>query len=215
MKIVIYFLLILFVFLGGCSQRKEQRMIPVKKDIRINPFGRYSSTFNDMNDVHLSSAMSLGINPIHSREEAFDLGEALCQIEDCDYYSIDSLSHSIPFLVPKARDLLDTIGRNFIDSLQSRGGGSYKIIVTSVLRAENDISRLRKKNSNASSNSAHRFGSTFDIAYSRFQRTDNRYTVADAQLKHLLAEVLLALRKQNKCYIRYEIKQGCFHITAR
>ena len=67
-----------------------------EKDIRINPFGRYSSTFNDMNDVHLSSAMSLGINPIHSREEAFDLGEALCQIEDCDYYPL--IRYHIQFL---------------------------------------------------------------------------------------------------------------------
>ena len=27
--------------------------------------------------------------------------------------------------------------------------------------------------------------------------------------------VLQDLRKQKKCYVRYEFKQGCFHITVR
>ena len=35
------------------------------------------------------------------------------------------------------------------------------------------------------------------------------------KLKSVLAEVLQDLRKQKKCYVRYEFKQGCFHITVR
>ena len=34
-------------------------------------------------------------------------------------------------------------------------------------------------------------------------------------LKLVLSEVLRDLRKADKCYIKYELKQGCFHITTR
>jgi hypothetical protein len=30
-----------------------------------------------------------------------------------------------------------------------------------------------------------------------------------------LAEVLNDMRKQGRCYIKYEVKQSCFHITTR
>nr|WP_290427150.1 DUF5715 family protein [Coprobacter tertius] len=197
----------------GCG--KKGNTVPEQINLKIIPFGKFSRTFNDMNAKHLDAARKIGITPVNSREEAIDLGNRLCQIKTCGQYKIDSLTHSIPFLVPEARDLLKKVGQNFIDSLESRGGGSYKIIVTSVLRAENDIKKLRQKNGNASSNSAHRYGTTFDIAYTRFERFDNKYEIPQAQLKHILAEVLLDLRKQDRCYIRYEVKQGCFHVTAR
>ena len=61
----------------------------------------------------------------------------------------------------------------------------------------------------------HRYGTTFDIAYSRFVTTDDRYLIPKEQLKHILAEVLLSLKKRNACYVKYEIKQGCFHVTVR
>jgi hypothetical protein len=31
----------------------------------------------------------------------------------------------------------------------------------------------------------------------------------------VLAEVLRDAREAGHCYIKYEVKQGCFHITAR
>ena len=190
-------------------------MFPVERSVRVVPFGNFSTVFNDLNDAHLSAAARLGMAPVQSRAEVARLGSRLCRIEECDDYAVDSLTHSIPFLVPTARDLLARIGKNFADTLRSRGGDSYKIIVTSVLRVEDDISALQQGNVNASSNSAHRYGTTFDISYIRFRRTNNRYTIPDAQLRHLLGEVLLALRQQGKCYVRYERKQGCFHITVR
>ncbi|WP_455496799.1 DUF5715 family protein [Coprobacter sp.] len=187
----------------------------MEKNLKIIPFGRFSRAFNDMNDRHLDAACRLGIAPASSREEALSRGKHLLEISDCEYYKVDSLTHSIPYLVPKAKDLLETIGKNFIDSLESRGGGSYQILVTSILRVDQDVKRLRKRNGNASANSAHRYGTTFDIAYSRFVTTDERYLIPKEQLKHILAEVLLSLKKQGTCYVKYEVKQGCFHITAR
>ncbi len=207
---VLIFVAFCAVIVMGCGDSK-----PIKKEFRIIPFGRYSAKFGDLNDKHLAAAKSIGIKPVVSRKEAERLGRKLREIETCKYYTVDKLTHSIPFLVPKAEDLLETIGENFIDSVKSKGASGYKIIVTSVLRPEEDVKNLRRRNGNASSNSAHRYGTTFDIAYTRFDHIDDKYEVPEAHLKHALAEVLLALKKANKCYVKYEVKQGCFHITAR
>lgn len=51
-------------------------------------------------------------------------------------------------------------------------------------------------------------------AYARFKK-DGRRGAPEEKLKSVLADVLQDLRLQKKCYVRYEFKQGCFHITAR
>ena len=83
--------------------------------------------------------------------------------------------------------------------------------LTSVLRTTGNVKKLRKKNVNASANSAHVYGTTFDVAYARYKGAEKEET---DKLKSVLAEVLQDLRKQKKCYVRYEFKQGCFHITV-
>ena len=121
---------------------------------------------------------------------------------------------------PGAAALLDTIGQNFLDSLASKGLNPNRIIVTSVLRTEKDVKRLRRRNTNASSNSTHAYGTTFDISWKRFQKVEDEdgrplQDVNADTLKLVLSEVLRDLRQADKCYIKYELKQGCFHITAR
>ena len=81
-----------------------------------------------------------------------------------------------------------------------------------MLRTDSSVKRLRKKNLNASANSAHIFGTTFDVAYARY--VGGKEKERD-KLKTVLAEVLQDLRLAKKCYVRYEYKQGCFHITVR
>jgi hypothetical protein len=39
--------------------------------------------------------------------------------------------------------------------------------------------------------------------------------VSPDTLKLVLSEVLRDLRESEACYVKYELKQGCFHITAR
>jgi hypothetical protein len=39
--------------------------------------------------------------------------------------------------------------------------------------------------------------------------------VRNDTLKFVLSEVLRDLREQGRCYIKYEVKQGCFHMTVR
>ena len=180
----------------------------------------YKRSFGDLNDTHLEAAKKIGIKPIQGREAAKDLGSRLVEIKSGDLYQVDSLTHSIPFLIPKANALLDSLGTNFLDSLESKGLNPNQVIVTSVLRTQDDVKRLRKVNYNASANSVHMFGTTFDISYKRFFKVEDpdgrpMQDVSADTLKLVLAEVLRDLKKKEMCYIKYELKQGCFHITAR
>lgn len=199
--IAIGLLLILTCACGGKKNQGEFRY-----------FRNYQRTFNDLNDRHLKAARQWGIRPVASDAMLKEQMGKLDKISSCRYYQVDELTHSIPYLVPRASALLKTIGRNFQDSLSSKGFSSRKIIVTSVLRTAGSVKQLRKKNVNASANSAHVYGTTFDVAYARYKGADKAET---DKLKSVLAEVLQDLRKQKKCYVRYEFKQGCFHITVR
>lgn len=205
----------------SCSKQKniekEPCYILVEKSIKTDFTGSFRRNFNDLNDYHMQEAVANGISPADSLGELERLCAAgkLEKVETCRYYKIDSLTHSHPYLVPSAKRLLDTIGRTFNDTLQSRGGGNYRITVTSLLRLQDDIRRLRRYNVNASENSAHSYGTTFDITYRRFDRTDGQYVISDRQLRLLLSEVLRDLKADGACYVKYEIKQGCYHITVR
>lgn len=180
----------------------------------------YKRSFNDLNDTHLAAAKALGISPIENREEAGRMTRSLKMVNTCATYRVDSLTHSIPYLVPRANALLEVLAEGFMDSLANKGLNPYRIIVTSVLRTDSDVKRLRRGNINATSNSAHRYGTTFDVSWKRFDQVpdpDGRpmQTVGSDTLKMVLAECLRDLKKQGDCYVKYELKQGCFHITAR
>ncbi|MEG1794553.1 MAG: DUF5715 family protein [Rikenellaceae bacterium] len=175
--------------------------------------GGFSRTFSDLNEKHLAAAREIGIDPDNMPEDLSDCSD-LEEISTCRKYVVDDLDHSQPYLVGKAVDLLDDIANNFIDSLSSKDMAKYNIIVTSVFRSEDNVKSLRRKNKNASRNSAHVYGTTFDVAYTRYEQKGD-VEVDPVRLKSVLAEVLRDLRKEDRCYVRYEVKQGCFHITAR
>ena len=164
-----------------------------------------------------------GINPVNTRTEAEALiaQHQLVNITNSPFYAIDDLTHSIPYLVPRAQQLLNTISLNFIDSCQVKGVPLHLPIVTSVLRTTEDVSSLQRGNKNATTNSCHCYGTTVDIAYNKFMPLTGSYNPRtplsrwDEPLKQILSEVLRDLREQEKCYVKYERKQGCFHLTCR
>lgn len=212
-----------FAYRGYNSRREAaiEKMKPISnKPVRVYDIN-YDRNFNDLNDVQLSVAQALGVPPVENREAAEKLKGKLVEVVPNGNYKIDNLSHSIPYLVPVAKDLLDMIGRNFADSLSSKGLNPSRFIVTSVLRTESDVRQLRKVNVNASENSCHRFGTTFDISWSKFDPvlTDDegrKYEApTEGQLKATLGQVLRDLKSLNYCYVKYEKKQACFHITVR
>ncbi len=110
--------------------------------------------------------------------------------------------------------LLQDIGRTFMDSLQVKGLPLHRIVVTSVLRTEEDVTRLRRSNHNATEQSCHLYGTTFDINYNLYNPVGSK-SAPDDKLKFVLSEVLDDLRQQGRCYIKYEVRQPCFHITVR
>ena len=95
-----------------------------------------------------------------------------------------------------------------------------QFIVTSVLRTRHDVARLQQYNGNATENSCHLYGTTFDISYTRYAPLHvpgerQGRAVRDDTLKYILSEVLNDARQQGRCYVKYERKQKCFHITVR
>lgn len=185
--------------------------------LKINPIGgSLAQVFDDVNALHLEAARVLGIDAINSDGDAWRLRRPIVEVKSCREYFVDDLKHSYPFLVPEAARLLSDIGAAFNAELAARGGGAYRIKVTSVTRTPLTVGHLRRVNRNATSESAHQYATTFDISYGKFicdDDTQTRRTQED--LKNLLAEVLHSLRAQGRCYVKYEHKQACFHITVR
>ena len=219
LRILPIFLLITGLTLtSGC--KKKDMSLKLNEPRNIRGVVSYKRSFPDLNDKQLEVAKTVGIRPLEDREEAESMKEKLTHITDNEFYVVDSLTHSIPYLVPRASALLDTIGSNFLDSLAAKGLNPNQVIVTSVLRTQSDVKRLRRRNGNASANSAHCFGATFDVSWKRFKKVEDEdgrplQDVGSDTLKLVLSEVLRDLRQAEKCYIKYELKQGCFHITAR
>ena len=176
---------------------------------------RMREIFNDSNYLHIATAERIGIRPLRTLRDAWDGGSRLERISSCEAYYLDNLTHSLPYLVPQAHRLLKDIGMAFRDSLQARGGGNYRIKVTSVLRTPRLVSRLRRRNRNAVDTSAHLYGTTFDISYAKFICNSTRTPRTQEDMKNLLAEVVNDMRSRGRCYVKYERKQACFHITAR
>ena len=190
---------------------------PVKH--RIYSVSSFQKAFPDNNDVQLEAANSHGVSPVKDRDEAEHRKKDLVYVGSNPYYHVDRLNSSIPYLVPRAAVLLQDIGRAFFDSLQIKGIPLHKIIVTSVLRTRDDVQRLRNRNGNATENSCHLYGTTFDICYNRYKTVEDpdgpeRRRVRNDTLKWVLSEVLRDFREQDRCYIKYEVKQGCFHMTV-
>lgn len=188
---------------------------------RIRSVASYHASFPDLQEVQYPAAIAAGVAAVENREEAEHRKKDLLFVGMNPYYQMDpAMSRSIPYLVPKASHLLQHIGRRFLDSLAVKGVPLHKIIVTSVLRTEDDVRRLRRINGNASEQSCHRFGTTFDISYNRYHTVSPpdepaRRAVRNDSLKFILSEVLRDIRAEGLCYVKYEVKQGCFHITVR
>ncbi|MDE5789667.1 MAG: hypothetical protein K2H96_00360 [Muribaculaceae bacterium] len=197
----------------SAEEETEVRMV-TKGTVRVKALGRLADVFNDSNYRQYAYAEKLGIAPITDLSKAYHTRRPMLKIQsNADYY-VDTLTHSLPYLVPEASSLLSAIGRNFQDSLKRKGNARYKIRVTSLLRTPATVKKLRRVNINATDSSTHQFGTTFDISYHRFHCLDSRYELSQEALKNVLAEVLYDLRKEGRCLVKFERKTGCFHVTA-
>lgn len=187
---------------------------------RIVSVPQYSTAFPDSNHVQLQAACHWGVPPVKNRADAEKRMRELVYVGESPYYDVAKLNASIPYLVPRAAVLLQEIGSNFFDSLQVKGVPMCRLVVSSLLRTEEDVARLRLSNKNATERSCHLYGTTFDINYNTFAVVcdpdgPERENIQETRLKQILSEVLNDLRQQERCYVKYEYKQPCFHITVR
>lgn len=203
---------------------------PVEKKIatgserKWHPLGgvhSYKACFPDVQETQIVAARKWGVKPVRDRQMAEERKSELVYVACNPYYVVDpAMKSSIPYLVPRASELLQRIGKNFLDSLYVRGIPMHKIIVSSVLRTTEDVAKLQQSNFNAVGQSCHCFGTTVDIRYTHYHIVSppdepQRRMVSDDTLKWVLSQVLRDLREEGACYVKHEVKQGCFHLTVR
>ena len=179
------------------------------------PVRQYDRLFNDLNETQLEAAQKNGLKKLITADEAQNNSQ-LVKIEPNRYYDIDKLTHSVPYLVPKAAKLLEDMGKAFQDSLFNRGyNRGHRFTVTSVLRTEETVRQLRKTNVNSTENSCHCYGTTFDISYFTYSTPNVGKTASVDKMRQILYQVAYDMQRQARCYVKYEKQQTCLHITVR
>ena len=218
----IVLLAILLMVLGACgSDSSKNQRAEIIEDTLVSYPGRtfsYKDKFRDTQSKQEQAAKAIGLStPPQNRQQAAKMRSQLSLIKTNENYIVDSLTHSIPYLVPKAAAELESIGKEFADILQRNNLPHYRFYVTSVLRTKEDVKYLQKSgNVNATTNSCHCYGTTFDLAYYRYDKvTRTREYMHQDNIKLVLAQVLLNHQRAGKIYVKYEWRQACFHITVR
>ena len=214
-------LIFAFSACGTKSDDQKTKIDTIIEDTMVFYPGRtfsYKDKFRDTQAKQVQAAQAIGLKtPPQNRQEAAKMRSQLSLIKSNKNYIVDSLTHSIPYLVPAAAMELERIGAEFADILQRNGLPHYQFYVTSVLRTKDDVKQLQKSgNINATTNSCHNYGTTFDLAYFRFNKvTRTREYMHQDNLKLVLGQVLLNEQRAGRIYVKYEYKQACFHITVR
>ena len=176
----------------------------------------YERSFNDMQEKQKAAALKNGLSTFESQAEIernynnLLAGGKLVHIATNPRYVVRELTYSAPYVVPKMSKLLDDIAK----SVQQKTESNVRFVVTSVLRTEDDIKKLKRVNGNASADSCHCNATTVDISYVRFDK-DGEEMKDVYQFRLALAQTLHELRKEGRCYVKFEKKQYCYHITVR
>ena len=221
-RIGMLILCLLSILLINCGGENATEKAPeIIEDHLVAYPGRtfsYKHKFNDLQSKQIQAAQAIGLpRPPRDREDAAAMRKHLTLIATNDNYVVEELTHSVPYLVPAAKRELDAIGAEWADILQRNGLPHYRFYVTSVLRTQEGIKRLQKSgNVNSVSKSCHCYGTTFDLAYMRYDKvTRTRDYMTEDNLKLVLGQVLLNHQRAGKIYVKYEWKQSCFHVTVR
>lgn len=178
--------------------------------------------YKDLNAKHLKHAKANGIKPFDSDADVLEGVRELIRdgelerLEDSRYYVVDHLTHSHPYLTPETIELLDLIGERFHDKLKENDIEEFHYRITSVLRTKESQKRLSRSNINASSDSSHLYGTTFDISWKNLIKKGwfgKQTIVAHGPAIRLLSQTIGELKKEGKLVVVTEYKEACFHIT--
>lgn len=178
----------------------------------------FSRRLNDRLIDYASAAKQNGIIPCRTDEDIRKRVAAgkLVKVKSGKYYSVDRLTHSSPYLTRDSRKVLDEIARRFREKTTKKKLYGAKVIVTSMTRKTENIKKMTRNNSNASANTPHQYGNAFDITYKRFYVKKWFMTNCDHKfMKEALAEIILQMKREGKCWATYERNQNCFHVVSR
>lgn len=182
------------------KQKEEPLVTKIYRTPDVRFDGRYKPTFDDIQEVQIEAATSLGITPIQSASDIMALVDSgrLVRVASGQEYDLHA---DFPYLTPVAADLLEEVRRRF----DADNDTPVPLRLTSCLRTIDSVKGMKRWNPNSVDNSCHLYGTTFDISYSRMTAKD----------KQRLAQVLYELQQGGYCYVKYERKQPCFHITVK
>jgi hypothetical protein len=199
----------IYLFTAQYFEKKIQRC-----DFDVN----YAQELNDKVRHYLEASYLNGTRVLlRSRKDIYHLlkTKKIVLIQENEYYRLDTMYYSYPFLTTKSKRLLDTIGEIFQRKLENTGLECTRFTVTSMLRTTNSIARLRKWNRNSIKNSPHLHGTSFDISYKTFFGSRELTNSECSYLGDALAKTIWELRRDKKCWATYETWQTCFHVVSR
>lgn len=193
--------------------------------------------------AQLGRARRLGLRVADSAAiEQLEEEDRLVPLEDStEFWIVRDLDHSMPWVTPDTRMMLEEIASRFQDRLQDMGLPPYRLEVTSVLRTAELQESLRRVNPNAArGESTHEYGTAIDVAYSgyaaprepvldlddggvpwlepRLDRIQDALleTVAakkSRELRAVLGRILLELQADGAVMVTLERLQPVYHLT--
>ena len=159
---------------------------------------------------HLSAAKSHNLGLINTKKDLdkhISRGN-LVKVKQRGYgWRTAGLTHSHPYLVPRANQALRDVAREFV-----KATGQNFFVVTSLTRTLKDQDKLRNVNKNASSNnSSHSYGAAFDISYVQF----NHHRGPNQKLDQALHQILKSFQNSGRLFFVKERQSKCYHIVVR
>lgn len=178
----------------------------------------YNKVFTDVQALQEPVARAIGMSPVEKRSNAEEIFAdrvakgKMVKIESNQYYKLDNLTHSHPYVIPQVSIFLDSLGAR----IQHKANGSdSRFLVTSVTRTVEDVQRLQGVNALATRNSCHLFGTTIDIQFTEDSFVHGKRPVSGHNMNRLLFQTLEEMRKEKWCFVKYESPNGVCHITVR
>ena len=183
--------------------------------VYFNPYKNYRNSscpgcevfFVDNVKTHEEAYKKDGIMPQKSKtglKKLVSTGK-LKIINSNDFYIVNNLKHSNPYLMPKAVLFLNDLSKTYKKKCIKKSIPFVPFRISSLTRTKTDVSELMKSNGNAISNSSHLKGKTFDINYHSFN--NNKKQIG------CFIESLKEFRMRNRCFVKFE-RNGCLHITV-
>jgi len=194
------------------------RVFLQNRGFKCLPDVQYEQELRDQLWMYFAHSKRHGIPLVPKNKK--DLGRmvqqgTLKELKQNEYFVLDTMYYSYPYLIEDAHDLLIEIGDRFQRKLENTGLECTRFTVTSVTRTEESIRRLRRRNRNSVTNSSHLHGTTFDVSYKTFFADHSLSEGEVHYLGQMLMRTLWELRNEKKCWVTYEVWQTCLHVVSR